>query len=147
VPRLIRNVGRRKMSAPNFFHLLWVLPLWFAIAGIVCVLSAKAVVKWPTEVRKLRRFCPYVLIAVLVELTVFHFFDPASAADGIFWLPALHYLNLIFGVPAFMLLCFEWCFRAKGRRRVLILIPICFLCVPVILLQKLHATYAGIYHP
>ena len=144
--RLTSNVGLRKMSAPNFFHLLWMIPLWYVLAFVACLAASTAIVKWPATIKKIRRFCPYVFVSVFIELAVFHFFDAASAADGIFWVPPLHYLNLIFGVPAFMLMFFEWSFRAAERRRLWLIVPVFFLCAPVLLLQELHDTYIGFSH-
>lgn len=135
------------MSAPNFFHLLWLVPIWLLASLGICRLTAVAIVKWPAAAKRIRSYCPLVFVGIIVELAVFLVFDAASAADGILWMPVLHYLNVTLGVPAFMLFCFERFFRAAAERSILLLIPVVALPVPIIFLQTLHEMYRGVYHP
>jgi len=130
----------------NIFHIFWIVPLWIIISFAVCLLTKTVLLRWPGPTQKIRRYWPFVFISILVELIVYHVFDPSSAAEGIFWVPPLHYANLALGTPAFMLFVFDECFRAKGERRFLIVVPVIFLCLPISLLHNLHDIYTGLTH-
>lgn len=131
----------------GILHLIWLIPLWFLSALVICRLISLAVMRWPDKAKKIRGYCPYVFISILVEVIVYRVFDASSAAQGIFWVPALHYLNRVLGVPAFLLFFFERFFRTTGERSVLLLIPVFAFPVPIVLLQTLHEMYRGVYHP
>ena len=91
----------------GILHLFWLIPLWLLVSLVICRLTSEAIVRWPAVVKKIRRYCPFVFVSIVVELIVFRLFDASSAADSIFWVPPLHYLNITLGVPAFMLFFFE----------------------------------------
>lgn len=131
----------------GFLHLVWYVPLFLLLSLVICRLISAAVTKWPTKTKVIRNGCPYILVSILLEIAVYRIFDPASAAQHIVWVPVLHYLNLTFGVPAFMLFFFERFFRATGERSILCLIPVFAFPIPIIILMTLHEMYRGIYYP